>query len=628
MKRTFLVLPFAGVLCLALVMFGCKADVDLNNIDTTTKLSADIALPIGTVSARIDHFLGDSTLGICIENGILTMKDTIYWERPFHKVNLSQYISRKTIAMKIYDKLSPFFYNGQIMGNDNYTIPLEFPMTLHLEGINNDESYQRLDSVLIKNASFVSNITAHNLPLEWDWIERVTIELGDAFNRPKGNTVTVYDKHTDPAYGYGADMPIIVDEFSMNLMKNRHPNKWEDYHGNVVDSCQFFITLYVKIPSSAGLITIPEDAAFQYNLGVQFIDYHAVWGMFQASSDMRDENEIVLAEQWNGYGLLNNVVLPLSNPSIDLNITTKIAGALMLHGDYLYVTSTDGKKINATFDGSTELYKYFTPSEYLSLNSNIGDSATMRLLFDKDPSRGHIDQFFTVHPEKFGYKYSVDFNRQETPQIRLGEDAGIKLRAAYIIPFEFNEGVSVDYLDTIENINLSKLTLDSMLSSVAIIDTIEEATLKLALGLENSIPLQVTCVITCLDAQGNVVMSPDDPTRPYRITGEDTIVIPSPSFEQDMNMNWISKANKTTQIISVTEDIINTLSQVKSMELKLSLNDKSLADEYAAGMPNIKLTDQQGLRISISIGANVKALLNLSGMNQSTDSEDDVETTI
>ena len=32
MKRTFLVLPFAGVLCLALVMFGCKADVDLNNI--------------------------------------------------------------------------------------------------------------------------------------------------------------------------------------------------------------------------------------------------------------------------------------------------------------------------------------------------------------------------------------------------------------------------------------------------------------------------------------------------------------------------------------------------------------------------------------------------------------------
>ena len=336
MKRNIFKVSLLCSICMALALVGCKADVDLNNIDTTTKLSADIALPIGTVAARIDHFLGDSTLGICIENGILTMKDTIYWERPFHKVNLSQYISRQTIAMNIYDKLSPFFYNGQIMGNDNYTIPLEFPMTLHLEGINNDESYQRLDSVLIKNASFVSNITAHNLPLEWDWIERVTIELGDVFNRPEGNTVTVYDKNTDPAYGYGADMPIIVDEFSMNLMKNRHPNKWEDYHGNVVDSCQFFITLYVKIPSSAGMITIPEDASFQYNLGVQFIDYHAVWGMFKPSSDMSSEDEVVIADSWSVWNDLKSAKLPFNNPSIDMQITTQIAGALKLDGEYLY----------------------------------------------------------------------------------------------------------------------------------------------------------------------------------------------------------------------------------------------------------------------------------------------------
>jgi hypothetical protein len=493
-----------------------------------------------------------------------------------------------------------------------------------LEGINNDESYQRLDSVLIKNASFVSNITAHNLPLEWDWIERVTIELGDAFNRPAGNIVTVYDKHTDPAYGYGADMPIIVDEFSMNLMKNRHPNKWEDYHGNVVDSCQFFITLYVKIPSSAGLITIPEDASFQYNLGVQFIDYHAVWGMFQASNDMRDENEIVLAEQWNGYGLLNNVVLPLSNPSIDLNITTKIAGALMLVGDYLYVTGTNGERVNATFDrGSTTLYKDFNPNEYLPLNSTIGDSATMYLLFDKDPSRGHIDQFFTVHPEKIGYKYSLDFNRQRTPQIRISNDADIRLEAAYRIPFMFNEGVSVEYTDTLENIDLSQIVLDSLLADVAIIDTIEEAKLKLALGLENTIPLQFTCVLTCLDSIGNIVMDPYDGTKPFRITGEDTIVIPSPTFEQDINLNWISKSNKSTQIITVDKETTTVLSQIKRMELKLALNDKSLSGAYDKGLPNIKLTDQQGLRISIGIGADVKALLSLEGTNQPTDSNEE-----
>lgn len=295
----------------------------------------------------------------------------------------------------------------------------------------------------------------------------------------------------------------------------------------------------------------------------------------------------------------------------------------MLHGDYLYVTSSNGKKVNATFDGSTELYRYFTPSEYLSLNSAIGDSATMHLLFDKDPSRGHIDQFFTIHPEKFGYKYSVDFNRQETPQIRIGKDAGISLQAVYTIPFVFNEGVSVDYIDTLENINMSQLVLDSMLAEVAIIDTIEEATLKLALGLENTIPLQFTCVLTCLDSIGNIVMDPNDETKPFRITGQDTIVIPSPIFEKDVNLNWISKPTKSTQIITVTKETTKTLAQVKRLELKLSLNDKSLGDAYDAGLPNIKLTDQQGLRISIGLGADIKALLNLEGMNQSTESNEE-----
>jgi hypothetical protein len=610
---------------MAMTLVGCKADVDLGNIDTTTKVEANLALPIGSVNATLGDFLRDSTLGIYVDNGILTMRDTITWVRPFHNVNLSQYISHKKIHMKIYEKLKdlPFFFDGKIMGSDNYTIPLEFPLTLHLNGINNNEDYQRLDSALIKDASFVSMISRSNLPIEWDWIDEVTIELGDAFTRAEGNVVTVYKKGTSESYGFDQDIPIHVDEFSMNLMKNRRPSKWEDYHNNVVDSCQFLITLYLKIPSSAGTITIPEDAEFQYDLGVQFIDYHAVWGMFEASSHMNDDNEIVLADEWNGYSLLNNVMLPLSDPSINLNITTKIAGALMLHGDYLYVTSSNGKKVNATFDGSTELYRYFTPSEYLSLNSAIGDSATMHLLFDKDPSRGHIDQFFTIHPEKFGYKYSVDFNRQETPQIRIGKDAGISLQAVYTIPFVFNEGVSVDYIDTLENINMSQLVLDSMLAEVAIIDTIEEATLKLALGLENTIPLQFTCVLTCLDSIGNIVMDPNDETKPFRITGQDTIVIPSPIFEKDVNLNWISKPTKSTQIITVTKETTKTLAQVKRLELKLSLNDKSLGDAYDAGLPNIKLTDQQGLRISIGLGADIKALLNLEGMNQSTESNEE-----
>ena len=49
----------------------------------------------------------------------------------------------------------------------------------------------------------------------------------------------------------------------------------------------------------------------------------------------------------------------------------------------------------------------------------------------------------------------------------------------------FNEGIALSYSDTITDIDLSQLRLDSLLANVQVIDTIGEATLKLALGIEN-----------------------------------------------------------------------------------------------------------------------------------------------
>ena len=139
MKRNiFRVSLWCGI-CMAMTLVGCKADVDLGNIDTTTKVEANLALPIGSVNATLGDFVGDGTWGIYVEeldNGYaLAFKDTFSWVRPFHNVNLSQYISRKTLPMKVYDKLEnlPFFIDGKITGNDHYTIPLEFPLTLHLK---------------------------------------------------------------------------------------------------------------------------------------------------------------------------------------------------------------------------------------------------------------------------------------------------------------------------------------------------------------------------------------------------------------------------------------------------------------------------------------------------------------
>ena len=617
MKRTIYLLSMACVIGLGWMMQSCEADVDLNNVDTSIEVDANIATPVGSMHATLGDFVGDGTWGIFAEGGLLAFKDTFSIERKYHKLDLSQYVSDATLKMNVYEKLEvlPFFVDGQITGNGTQ-IPLTFPLTLKLDGINNDENYQRLDSALIKNASFVSNITAiGGLPLKWEWIDKVTIDLGAAFHRPAGNVVTVYEKGLSG--GYGKDMQINVDEFSICLMENRKPATPRDYWNNVVDSCEFEITMYVTIPKSAGTITVPSTAAFQYDLGVQFIDYHAVWGMFEPSSDMSDENEIVIADEWSPWKDFQSAKLPFANPSVDLQITTQIAGALKLNGDYLYAKDENDVAVYAEFEGGYPGFEYtFSKYEYLPLDSEIGASKTMHRLFDKTQEHGRIDKLFAIHPEKLGYKFSVDFDEVATPQIRITDNTSIHVDAVCTLPFEFNEGVVFDYSDTIKGIDLSMLDLDSLLAGVNIIDTLEKAEATLALTFTNDIPFQIKGVFTCLDAENNVIIDPKT-EKPFLITEKDTVLIPSPKYTYSAGTStWIPEAVNLTEMILVDRDDLATLRQIKSIAFYALLDDKSLSDVFEqAADPKVgdfttKLTEGEGLRIKIAVGANAEAILN------------------
>lgn len=620
MKRTIYLLTTACIIGFGWMMQSCEADVDLNNVDTSIEVDANIATPVGSMHATLGDFVGDGTWGIFAENGMLAFKDTFSIERKFHKLDLSQYISNAELEMNVYEKLDtlPFFINGQITGND-IQIPLTFPLTLKLNGINNNESHQRLDSALIKNASFVSNITAiGGLPLKWEWIDKVEINMDKKFfHRSAGNVVTVYKK--GDAGGYGKNMQINVDEFSLCLMKNTTPQTFRDYWNNVVDSCEFEITMYVTIPKSAGTITVPSTAQFLYNLGVQFIDYHAVWGMFEPSSDMSDENEIVIADEWGPWKDFQSAKLPFANPRVDLQITTQIAGALKLMGDYLYAKDENDVPVYATFDanGSKSLYKTFNKNEYLPLDSEIGASKVMHQLFDKDEERGHIDNLFAIHPEKLGYKFSIDFDQVETPQIRITDNTSIHVDAVCTLPFEFNEGVMFDYSDTIKGIDLSMLNLDTLLADVDIIDTLENASATLALTFINDIPFQIKGVFTCLDENNNVIIDPKT-EKPFLITENETVLIPSPKYTYSAGTStWIPEAVKLTEMIHVDREDLPTLRAIKSIAFYALLDDKSLSDvfEQAAdekvGDFTTKLTEGEGLRIKIAVGANAEAILNL-----------------
>ena len=607
MKRTIHLFLTTCIVGLGLLMHSCDAGVDLNNIDTTLEVKANVATPIGSLHATLGDFIGDGTWGIYAENGVLTFKDTFSIERKFHNLDLSQYISHANMDLKLHDQLGGLNY---IVGTGEQ-VAMTFPMTLHLTGINNNEAYQRLDSALIEHASFVSNITkAGGLPVEWEWIDRVTINLSEKFfHRPEGNIVTIYEKGGKG--GYGQNMQINVDDFSLNLMKNRNPQGFRDYWENVVDSCDLSVTMYVTIPAEAGLISVPSDAAFHYDLGVQFIDYKAVWGMFEASNEMSDENEIVIADAWSAWANLKSAKLPLADPSIDLQITTQIAGALELTGDYLYVSDEKNPPVYATFEGNQTFYKVFKKNECLPLSSEIGASKTVHQLFDKDPQRGRIDRLFSIHPEKLGYKFSVDFNQVETPQIRITNNTTIKVDAICNLPFVFNEGVMFDYSDTVGEIDLSMLDLDSLLADVTLLDTLKQASAVLALTFTNDIPFQIKGVFTCLDENNNVVIDPKT-EKPFLITGNDTVLIPSPEYTyNELALNWIPKPVNRVETIRVDRETLETLQKVKSIALYASIDDHALSDVFAEGNFTTKLTDKEGLRIKIAVGANIEAILKL-----------------
>ena len=607
MKHLNIILLSLGMVCSLIAMQSCDAGVDLNNIDTTVSVEAALAVPVGSIRATIGNFVGRNSGGLYIDTlenrGVLTFQDTFTVQNEFHKLDLSQYISNKTVKMDVYEKLgeSSLLSDGKITGDDGIQIPLSFPFTLKLAGINHDESYQRLDSALIRNARFVSRISqAGGLPLEWDWIDKVTLDLGDVFSRPQGNTLTIYKK--GDGYGYDQDIEINIDQFILNLMKDKHldPEIDQDkYFGNVLDSCNMSITMYVTVPSSAGQVVIPSTAGFEYSLKVQFIDYEAVWGMFKPSDEMTNEDEISISSLWESWDLLKKVSLPFANPSIDMQITTQIAGAMILKGDYLYIKDKNDQPIYAQFvNNSHSLTHYFSSSEYLPLNSQIGDSTTMHVLFNKDKDRGQLDRLFTVHPDKLGYKFALDFNRQETPQIRITENTDIRIDAISTFPLIFNQGFALTYADTLRDVNMTNLSIDSLFRNIAVIDTMERAALKVGLKIENTIPLQFRGEFLFLDEYGHVVFKAD------------SVLIPAPQQELNESANWEETPSSYAEIITINQENMDLLAKVRNIAYTVFIDDESMQYAYEQGF-KVKLTEHEALRITLGVGVDMKAILSL-----------------
>lgn len=612
----------ALVLGFAVLLGSCRSDIDLPNLDKSAEVELGIALPLGSVSATIGDFLGNGQVdGIYVgDNGVFFFRDTFDISRTFHDVDLKSKVTNVDKNFDVYEELDR---QGKLDpdGTVNETgkqIKMEFPFTMKLNKINSDIYDERLDSAFIENASFSSFITRKDLPLPAEWIDKVEIELGEEFKRKEGQIVPVCGPN---AFRYSDSIPVTVDNFTINLMKKTGNLPWREYPTNVKNECQMQINFYFTIPSGKKVV-IPTTASYNYSLRVRFIDFTAIWGFFKPSSDMRDADTIVIEDEWPKWHDLQKARLPFYEPRINLHIKSKIAGAMVLHGEYLYVKSSQtGDSIFATFDEAEQkLFRveaFNHPGEYLSLDSKPGDSIRYSVLFDRDPLRGHIDNLFALRPDILGYKFFIDFDSLTTPQIRVLPKTNMKIEADMFAPFRFNKGLEASYIDTLSDINISKYSLDSLLADVDVVDTIKTANVKLVLTFENKLPVRVRAHVRFLDENGAEIMDPVDKTKPLRLSETDTLLIEARKEVFAQGITSPGEPGRSIFTVNVDKDHYETFTSIRQMEYYAELDAEQM-EPYFDQDPEYKvqLTKDDNLKAVLGLSAKADAIFDLNSKEE------------
>ena len=164
------------------------------------------------------------------------------------------------------------------------------------------------------------------------------------------------------------------------------------------------------------------------------------------------------------------------------------------------------------------------------------------------------------------------------------------------------------------NVQLSKYSLDSLLADVSAIDTVKTSDLMLFLKAYNSIPVDVYASMRCIDSLGQIIMDPEDATKPLMLFPQDTITLKAPNYVKSGG-SWTGTPGETVITARLTKKQLDLLPMIKSIHYDTRINDKSLADAYSKGLSNIRITDDQGITLKIGITAKVDAIFNFEKEN-------------
>ena len=564
------------VVFLACALLACDPKIDFDNIDPSVKAEMGIALPVGEFGITLGDLIPTNEGVLSVnEQGVYQLSAGFDFSQTIDDIDVSQYAATTEKTLFISEK----FHNlPAIVGP--LTLPLEFELKMGMDGVNQTLQDERIDSMRLTSATLIANID-QNFGLSANHIQKAELILSDDFHRAAGNTIVL------PFTSFNTPTNITLDNFSINFVKDPTLPASDD---NVKDTIT--LTLRLTLNLAAGeMITLNSNSKFTVNVTVRINDYEAVYGRLVSNTEVGIQDCLELSEMWEGFSNLQNFHLNLYDPTIAFDLTTSIGTPIRFHLTEFKSENQDGTDVRyAQFNGSNE-YEVSLPN-YVKVTDSYDQTATNTIVFNRE--NGNIGRLFEISPYRFCYNLGF------IPEARNGSDQQriVKGRNFFqatvkmTLPFAFDEGVSLEYKDTIP-VDFSAVNLDSLLEEVEFIDNVEIRQLHLVLGLQNTLPFDVDASFAFLNANQQ-----DLDIRP---TEDGAIHIAGP---KEYGSNGPIPGVGNTELV-VNDEMVDKLKDVRYLVFNISAKDPQ------SNLYPLTLEPENGLKIKIALAADVAAYMNL-----------------
>ena len=564
------------VVFLACALLACDPKIDFDNIDPSVKAEMGIALPVGEFGITLGDLIPTNEGVLSVnEQGVYQLSAGFDFSQTIDDIDVSQYAATTEKTLFISESVNNL---PAIAGPLN--LPLEFELKMGMDGVNQTLQDERIDSMRLTSATLIANIN-QNFGLSANNIQKAELILSDDFHRAAGNTIDL------PFTSFNTPTNITLDNFSINFVKDPTLPASDD---NVKDTITLTLRLTVNL-AAGEMITLNTDSKFTVNVTVRINDYEAVYGRLVSNTEVGIQDCLELSEMWEGFSNLQNFHLNLYDPTISFDLTTSIGTPIRFHLTEFKSENQDGTEVRyAQFNGSNE-YEVSLPN-YVKVTDSYDQTATNTIVFNRE--NGNIGRLFEISPYRFCYNLGF------IPEARNGSDQQriVKGRNFFqatvkmTLPFAFDEGVSLEYKDTIP-VDFSAVNLDSLLEEVEFIDNVEIRQLHLVLGLQNTLPFDVDASFAFLNANQQ-----DLDIRP---TEDGAIHIAGP---KEYGSNGPIPGVGNTELV-VNDEMVDKLKDVRYLVFNISAKDPQ------SNLYPLTLEPENGLKIKIALTADVAAYMNL-----------------